>query len=78
MAFDWREYLALSQWLQANTPPGMSQEAAHRCAISRAYFAAYGYALHYATQYLEFVPPDGFFDALGVAILNARERSLSV
>ena len=56
MAFDWREYLALSQWLQANTPPGMSQEAAHRCAISRAYFAAYGYALNYATQYLRFAP----------------------
>jgi hypothetical protein len=56
MAFDWREYLTLAQWLEANTPPGMSQEAAQRCAISRAYFAAYGYALNYATQYLGFTP----------------------
>jgi hypothetical protein len=56
MAFDWREYLALARWLQANTPPGISQEAAQRCAISRAYFAAYGHALNYATQYLGFSP----------------------
>jgi hypothetical protein len=56
MAFDWREYLELARWLQAHTPSGVSQEAAQRCGIGRAYFSAYGYALNYATQYLGFVP----------------------
>jgi hypothetical protein len=56
MAFDWRDYLKLAQWLQANTPPGISQEAAFRCAISRAYYAAFGHACNYATDYLGFAP----------------------
>src|SRR5262249_42329931 len=62
MAFDWREYLELARWLQANPPPGLSGEAAYRCAISRAYFAAFGYALQYATQYLDFSPREGSDD----------------
>jgi hypothetical protein len=56
MAFDWREYLTLARWLQANTPPGMSREGAVRCAIGRAYYAAFGYAIEYATAYLDFSP----------------------
>ncbi len=57
MAFDWREYLVLAKWLAANPPPaGVSQEATYRCAISRVYFAAYGHAFDYATQYLAFTP----------------------
>jgi hypothetical protein len=56
MAFDWREYLALARWLQSNTPPGMTQEAAHRCAVTRAYFAAFGHALAHSSEYLEFDP----------------------
>ena len=62
MAFDWREYLALAQWLAANPPSGMSVEAAYRSAISRAYFAAYGYALNYAMNYLGFAPQNASDD----------------
>lgn len=56
MAFDWREYLTLAQWLQVNLPPGISQEGAQRVAIGRAYYAAFGYAIDHATNYLEFEP----------------------
>jgi hypothetical protein len=58
MAFDWREYLALAQWLQTNTPSGMTREGACRCGISRAYYAAFGYAIAYARDYLGFRPRD--------------------
>ncbi len=56
MSFDWREYVVLAQWLQTNTPPGVSRESACRCAISRAYYAAFGYAINYARDYLGFRP----------------------
>ena len=56
MAFEWREYLALARWLQANTPPGMTDECARRAALGRAYYAAFKYAVEYATAYLGFVP----------------------
>lgn len=57
MAVDWHEYLVLAQWLQANPPPsGVSQEVAYRCAISRAYYAAFCYARNYARANLSFNP----------------------
>ena len=46
----------LAQWLKTNTLPGISQEAVFRCAISRAYYAAFGHAFDYATSYLAFSP----------------------
>src|SRR5437763_1010303 len=58
MAFDWREYLALAQWLKINTPPGMTREGACRCGIGRAYYAAFGYAVRAARDYLGFHPRD--------------------
>ena len=45
MPFNWREYLELARFLAGQAGPGFSQEAAARAAISRAYYAAYGYAL---------------------------------
>jgi hypothetical protein len=56
MPFDWHDYLDLARWLDANTPPGLSEEAAKRAAASRAYYAAFCYARNYATDYLRFVP----------------------
>jgi hypothetical protein len=58
MPFDWHDYLDLARWLEANTPPGTSDEAAKRTAISRAYYAAFCYARNYARHYLGFVPRD--------------------
>jgi hypothetical protein len=54
--FDWAGYLALARWLQTNTPPGVSQEAAWRAAVGRAYYAAFGHARKYASAYLGFTP----------------------
>jgi hypothetical protein len=56
MAFDWCEYLSLARWLQTNTPPGVTDEAARRDAISRAYYAAFCYARNYARDFLWFSP----------------------
>jgi hypothetical protein len=56
MAFNWREYLDLARWLQTNTPPGMSDECARRCAVGKAYYAAFCYARNYARDYLNFSP----------------------
>jgi hypothetical protein len=58
MPFNWHDYLDLARWLQTNTPPGVSIEAAGRAAVSRAYFAAFCYARNYARDYLGFVPRD--------------------
>jgi hypothetical protein len=56
MAFDWREFLNLARWLQeqVEAKAAISSEAAFRSAISRAYFAAFGHALHYARTWLGF------------------------
>jgi hypothetical protein len=56
MPFNWREYLELARFLSGQTGPGFSQEATFRATISRAYYAAYGYALLYARDFLGFVP----------------------
>jgi hypothetical protein len=51
MAFDWKEYLALAQHLQGQSTSGFSQEAVLRCAVSRAYYAAFCHARNYARDY---------------------------
>src|SRR5437764_753686 len=58
MGFDWREYLILARWLQTNVPPGMTAQGASRAAISRAYYAAFGHAVEFATKYLDFESRD--------------------
>jgi uncharacterized protein (UPF0332 family) len=48
MPFAWQEYLQLAQLLQTQPSPNISQEAFYRCAISRAYYAAFCHARNYA------------------------------
>jgi hypothetical protein len=55
MAFDWREYLTLSRFLQGQAD-GLSPEAAFRCAVSRAYYAAFCHARNYARDRQGFTP----------------------
>jgi hypothetical protein len=75
MPFDWAEYLTLARWLATNTPPGVSQEAAWRVAVSRAYYAAFGHATRYAQDYLSFQPRGGPEDHGRLrAHLNSRRR----
>ncbi len=47
MCFDWEEYLNLARSLQGQRNK-FTQEAAYRCAVSRAYYAAFCYARNYA------------------------------
>lgn len=54
--FDWRDFLDTARFLGAQAGVGTRAEAACRTAVSRAYYAAYGHALHYASNYLGFVP----------------------
>jgi len=57
MAFDWKEYLKLAQSLQGHSGSSFSQEAAFRCAVSRAYYAAFCYARKYAQDNESYVRP---------------------
>lgn len=56
MAFNWREYLHLARYLQIGGGSHISQEAAFRCAVSRAYYAAFGHARNYARDRHGFSP----------------------
>jgi hypothetical protein len=56
MPFDWREYLDLAKYLQAQAQTGtIPVEAALRSAVSRGYYAAFGHGYAYATTYLQFL-----------------------
>lgn len=55
MAFDWREYVELSRFL-LGASGRFSEEAAWRCAVSRAYYAAFGHARSHARAYEHFIP----------------------
>jgi len=60
--FDWREYLELAKALAGIQSAGYCQEAAERAAVSRAYYAAFGWARNYAESELGFVPQSGSED----------------
>jgi hypothetical protein len=57
--FEWLDLLTLARQLHGlatSRAAGWPVEAACRSAVSRAYFAAFNYALEYAVTYLDFVP----------------------
>jgi hypothetical protein len=60
--FDWREYLELAKALVGIQSAGYSQEATERTAVSRAYYAAFGWARNYAESELGFVAQSGSED----------------
>lgn len=64
MAFDWQEYYELAKCLQGKTIATYSLEAAHRSAVSRAYYAAFCHARGCAR--LNFVPKKSASDHRGV------------
>ena len=55
MDFQWKEYLSLAKFLQGYSST-FTQEAAHRTATSRAYYAAYCHARNYAADRFGFRP----------------------
>ncbi|MDP2897307.1 MAG: hypothetical protein Q8Q12_12265 [bacterium] len=58
MAFDWKEYLELSRFLAGETATTPGEQAAHRSAVSRAYYAAFCHARNYARDRHGFSPED--------------------
>ena len=57
MAFDWTEYLTLANYIQQQGNKSIiDKEAAHRSAVSRAYYAAFCYARNYARDNRGFQP----------------------
>lgn len=58
MPFEWAEFLQVARFL-ATEDHGLDHEAAMRCAVSRAYYSAYGYALKYAMAQYGFRPSNG-------------------
>jgi len=56
MAFDWAEYLKIARFLQEQGGNRLSEEAAFRCAVSRAYYAAFCHARNYARDRHGFSP----------------------
>jgi hypothetical protein len=56
MAFDWKEYVELSRFLQQQVGNGGNQEARFRSALSRAYYGAFCFARNYARDWLGFQP----------------------
>ena len=55
MPFDWKEYLALAGFVSNQHGSGFSDEATKRCAISRAYYAAYCHARNHAHAKLGYI-----------------------
>jgi|LSQX01.1.fsa_nt_gb uncharacterized protein (UPF0332 family) len=55
MSFQWFHFLDIAQFLLDNTDK-VNKEAAHRSAISRAYYAAFCYAKYYAKDNSGFIP----------------------
>ncbi|MEW6212218.1 MAG: hypothetical protein AB1631_28070 [Acidobacteriota bacterium] len=81
MAFDWQEYLHLAKHIRDNCEQLPNEEAALRCAVSRAYYAAFCYACAQAEQRYGFkrtkTPQDHFglrqqFHARGMSGLTGK------
>lgn len=58
MPFDWREYLVLANILSSGMA-GATEEAGGRSAVSRAYYAAFGYARRFARTHEQFQSTGG-------------------
>lgn len=56
MSYDWAEFLHLAQHLWSYPAEGVTEAARCRTAVSRAYYAAYGHAVQYASADLGFTP----------------------
>jgi len=57
MVFAWSEFLDIARFLHnhGNTA-GIPQEAAYRCAVSRAYYAAFCHSRNYAATRMQYIP----------------------
>lgn len=56
MPFDWRAYLDLAQTLAQSQASNAMTEAAQRTAVSRAYYAVFGWTRYWAVHLSNFTP----------------------
>jgi len=56
MPFDWNEFVELARILEQQAKNAVYPEAYYRSAVSRAYFSAFGHAINYAKNFLQFTP----------------------
>jgi hypothetical protein len=59
MPFDWREYLVLARFLQAQAGGSIPAEAGLRAAVGKAYSAAFCHVRNHARDHLGFQPRYG-------------------
>jgi len=76
MTFDWRQYLDVARFLRDRTDRDSypDREAAYRCAVSRAYYAAFCHARNYARDRLGFFPTYGPDDHVKVRLYFAKRN----
>jgi uncharacterized protein (UPF0332 family) len=57
--FSWKQFIEIAQFLVENANRStVPQEAAYRCAVSRAYYGAFCHMLEYAEIYLGYNPSE--------------------
>jgi hypothetical protein len=56
MPFDWKSFLDVAELLEKTAAGHAHSEALLRSAVGRAYYAAFGHARNYATDFLKFEP----------------------
>jgi len=58
MGFQWSDFCVIAQYLLTHSgEPELPEEAAIRCAVSRAYYAAFRHALNYAKDNGDYTEP---------------------
>ena len=66
MSFDWTEFLTLAEELLQNPDSPGPREASLRSAVSRAYYAAYRFALNFERDRNEYTPSGYATDQIGL------------
>mgnify|MGYP001438331666 CR=1 FL=1 len=74
MTFSGKESLEVAQYLVGQASGPCTEESARRAAISRAYFAAYGHAFHYAVEKNRFKPEGGSRDHTNLRVHYAKAK----
>jgi uncharacterized protein (UPF0332 family) len=63
MMFCWSQFLDVAKYLKAQAESdALPLEAAYRCSISRAYYAAFGYSLRHAKDTMRYIPKNSGAD----------------
>lgn len=56
MTFEWKDFINVARHLNGQKGADCPEDAAHRSAVNRAYYGAYGHSTEYAKINLDFKP----------------------